>query len=81
MFGSYARDEATENSDLDFLVVEPEDPDPVVEPTRLRRLLRPLRIPADVIAVGSQRFERWKQYAGTVHAIADREGRVYGNAV
>ena len=77
LFGSYARGEPDEQSDLDFMVVEPESPDPVRESTRLRRLLRPLRIPADVIAVGSDRFQRWSQFPGTIHEVADREGRVY----
>ena len=77
LFGSYARGEPGEGSDLDFMVVEPEPPDPVRESTRLRRLLRPLRVSADIIAVGSDRFQQWSQRPGTIHEVADREGRVY----
>ncbi len=45
LFGSYARGDAGENSDLDFLVVEPTLQDKFGEMVRLRQILRPLRVP------------------------------------
>ena len=42
LFGSYARGDAQENSDLDFLVIEPELHDKFNEMVRLRQALRPL---------------------------------------
>ena len=49
LFGSYASGDAREDSDLDLLVIEPQVDDRAQEMVRLRRLLRPLRIPADVL--------------------------------
>jgi len=49
LFGSYARGDAQEDSDLDFLVVEPTLQDKFCEMVRLRQVLRPLRVPADVL--------------------------------
>src|SRR2546428_5682565 len=49
VFGSCARGETTEDSDLDVLVVEPEVTDQWEEMVRLRRAMRPLRLAADVL--------------------------------
>lgn len=49
LFGSYARGGISENSDLDFLVVEKEVKDRRMEMVRLSDVLRPLRIPVDVL--------------------------------
>lgn len=49
LFGSRARGDAREDSDLDLLVIESEVADRVAEMVRLRRVRRPLRIPADIL--------------------------------
>lgn len=49
VFGSYARGDAREDSDLDLLVIEPRVDDRAQEMIRLQGLLRPLRIPVDVL--------------------------------
>ncbi len=51
VFGSCARGEANEASDLDVLVVEPKVTAQREEMVRRRDALRPLRIPADVLVV------------------------------
>src|SRR4030067_140754 len=42
LFGSYARGDATEDSDLDLMVIEPQLKDKFGEMVRLRQALRPL---------------------------------------
>jgi predicted nucleotidyltransferase len=76
LFGSYARGDATEHSDLDFLVIEPEVENRAQEMVRLRRALRPLRVPADVLVYSRDEVNQWGQQPGTALYWALREGRV-----
>lgn len=79
LFGSYARGDATADSDLDLLVIEDEVPDRAREMVRLRRLLRPLRIPADVLVYSAEEVQRWGSQPGSALYWALREGKVvYG---
>jgi predicted nucleotidyltransferase len=77
LFGSYARGDAHDESDLDFLVVEPEVWARREEMVRLRDVLRPLRIPADVLVTSRDTYEKWADTPGTALHEAAREGRVF----
>lgn len=55
LFGSYARGDARDDSDVDLLVIEDEVSDRAREMVRLRRLLRPLRVPADILVLLGRR--------------------------
>jgi uncharacterized protein len=44
--------------------------------TRLSRLLRPLRIPADVLVFSRRVFDQWASVPGTVIYAAAQEGKV-----
>ena len=76
LFGSHARGEADGGSDLDFLVIERDVEDRLGEAIRLSRVLRPLRIPADVIVVSEERVAEWGDVPGTMLHAALTEGRV-----
>lgn len=76
LFGSYARGQAHEESDLDFLVIEPAVENRAREMVRLRRALRPLRVPADVLVYSREEVNCWGQQPGTALYWALREGRV-----
>lgn len=79
LFGSHARGDAGEDSDLDFLVIESHVEDRAKEMVRLRRALRPLRIPVDVLVYSSEDVARWGDQPGSALYWALREGRVvYG---
>ena len=67
LFGSAARGELTHDSDLDFLVVEQ---------ARLRRELRPLGVPVDVIVVSEGYAKEWGPAKGSMVHAALTEGRV-----
>ncbi len=76
LFGSYARGDARDDSDLDLLVIEPQVEDRAKEMVRLRRLLRPLRIPADILVYSSEEVARWGGQPGSALYWALREGKV-----
>ena len=75
LFGSHARGQAGEHSDLDFLVIEPEVQDLVKESVRLRRTLNGLGVWADVIVRSEESVREWRDVYGTVINSALREGR------
>jgi predicted nucleotidyltransferase len=76
LFGSHARGEARPNSDVDFLVVEPEVANEAAESVRLHRTLRDLRVPADVIVISRDYAERWREVRGGLVHAALSQGRV-----
>ncbi len=76
LFGSYARGDARENSDLDFLVIESELSDKFHEMVRLRQVLRPLRVPVDVLVYSQAEISQQQDSCATAVYWALREGRV-----
>ncbi len=66
LFGSRARGTAHPNSDLDLLVIERDPVSARQEAIRLRRLLRDLETPVDIIVVGQAFAERYGDIPGSV---------------
>ena len=77
LFGSYARGDADEGSDVDLLVIEPEVSDNFKEMLRLRGSLRHLRISVDVLVASQRHFEYWVDTPGTIYHEAALEGKVF----
>ena len=76
LFGSYARNDQRADSDLDLLVVEPVVANRRAEMVRLRKALRPLGIPTDVLVVSRRIFQEWRDTPNTILHTAATEGRV-----
>lgn len=80
LFGSYARGEAGENSDLDLLIVEREPFSPERsrrrEMARLSRLLAKFRVPKDVLVYSADEMDRWHDAQNHVVSHALREGKL-----
>jgi predicted nucleotidyltransferase len=76
LFGSYARGDAGENSDLDFLIVEPTLQDKFSEMVRLRQVLRPLNVPVDVLVCSQAEMNLQQHACSTAIYWALREGKV-----
>jgi len=77
LFGSYARGEADERSDLDFLVIEPGAVPEFDEMVRLGKVLGGLGVGSDVLVASEETFQYWLDTPNTVYYRAAREGRVY----
>jgi len=71
VFGTSAR-----HCDLDFLVIERDVKDRHAEQVRLRRALRSLGIPVDVIVVSETYAEEWGPARGSMVHAALTEGRM-----
>lgn len=76
LFGSRARGDARENSDLDFLVIESHLGSKLDEMVRLRDALPPLGVPVDVVVVSEEEASRRERVPSTLVHRALREGRV-----
>lgn len=76
LFGSRARDEADDGSDFDVLVIEPDVDDRAGEAVRLRRELRDILAPMDIVVVDRALARRRAAVRGTLVERALREGRV-----
>jgi predicted nucleotidyltransferase len=76
LFGSHARGDAREDSDLDFLVIESHLESKLQEMVRLRDALPPLGVPVDVVVVSEDEASRRERVPSTlVHRVL-REGRL-----
>lgn len=76
LFGSYARGDANENSELDLMVIERELPNKFEEMIRLKQALRSLHIPVDVLVYSEEYVQEWGQLLGSALFWALQEGKV-----
>jgi predicted nucleotidyltransferase len=80
VFGSTVTGAATADSDIDLLIVLDEVDDARRESVRLRRALRGLGAPLDVIVMRTERFEETKNVVGGIAYPANKYGRVIYDA-
>jgi predicted nucleotidyltransferase len=76
LFGSYARGDFGPDSDLDLLVVIDGVDSPRSESIHLRRSLRGLLVPVDVIVATPEQVERHRNTIGLIYRSALAEGKV-----
>ena len=80
VFGSYGRGDATEDSDLDLLVVERDLPDASAEYLRLREAVGTIGVGVDLLLMPLAEFDRRRDWASSLVYWASREGRVLYDA-
>ncbi len=79
LFGSAARDESGEQSDIDLLVVMPEGVHRRRTAQKLYREIKGLRVPFDIVVATAQDLEKHKDNDGLIYKNALKEGiEVYG---
>ena len=77
LFGSYVKGISTPNSDLDVLVITGDDvSNPRKESVRIRRALRGISMPMDIIVVPEAKWMQLKDLSGMVYREAFHTGRV-----
>lgn len=78
--GSYARGDASEASDLDLVVIEPDLPDKAAEYLRLKAAVGRIGVGVDLLLYARPEFDRRSQVPGTLPYWAKKEGRVLHDA-
>ncbi len=80
LFGSHARGDAGEHSDVDLIVIERESFEGRrsrhSERARVRKAIREFRVPKDILVFSLEEVEYWRDSLNNVLARALREGKV-----
>ena len=76
LFGSYAYGHPTDDSDVDLLIVMDTDIKPHKRTVPIRKVLKGIGIPKDIIVKTPEEFERFKDIVGTVIYPAAHKGKV-----
>jgi predicted nucleotidyltransferase len=79
LFGSYAKGNANDNSDIDLLIIK-DDKLPKIERNRVvRGFINDYDLPVDIIVKSSDEFDKYKNIIGHVAYSANKYGKiVYG---
>jgi predicted nucleotidyltransferase len=76
LFGSYAYGQPTADSDLDLMVIMNTDEKPHKRAVPLRKALKGIGIPKDIIVKTPEEFESFKDIVGTIIYPAAHRGRL-----
>jgi len=77
LFGSFVKGDTTINSDLDVLVITRDDmTNPRKESVRIRRGLRGISMPIDIIVVSEAKWTQLRDCPGTIYPEILREGKI-----
>jgi len=77
LFGSYEKGLGTINSDLDVLVITGDHvTDPRKESVRIRRALRGISMPMDIVVIPEAKWLQIRDCTGTIYQEAWRTGKV-----
>jgi uncharacterized protein len=80
VFGSYGRGEATQDSDLDLLVIQKSVADFTQEYTRLREAIGAIGVGVDLLLITEDQYEQRKDWCSSPIYWAHREGKVASEA-
>ncbi len=75
LFGSRARGDAAQDSDVDLVVVERDVSNRHAEIIRLMEALHGLILPAEILVISERDFDYWSNIPGSVYRAAKLEGK------
>ena len=75
LFGSYATGKASPDSDVDFLVIEPQVASRFGEMVRLRRVLKGTPVGVDILVIGRDAYAKWRQIPRSIYWSIEQEGK------
>ena len=79
LFGSYAYGEPNNDSDIDLLIVKDTDEPRFKRDRKIRKYLRGMKIPIDLIIYTEQEIEEWKHTkAAFINHILEKGKVLYG---
>jgi predicted nucleotidyltransferase len=76
LFGSHARGDAGQGSDVDLLIVMPFSGSKREKQVEIRLALQGIPVPKDIVVTTPEEFLWRKEVPGTIERPAAREGRV-----
>jgi predicted nucleotidyltransferase len=76
LFGSYARGQAAPDSDVDLLVVMPVVGRKREKQLEIRKALRGIRVPVDIVVSTPEEFGWRQEIVGTIEYPAVKEGKL-----
>ena len=76
LFGSYARNEQTADSDLDLLIVKDTDQSPVQRQRSVRSLFDKQQFPMDILVYTPAEFDKQKNWLNNIINIAVKTGKL-----
>ncbi len=77
LFGSYGKDQITIDSDVDFLVITRDTVENTrKESVRIRRALRGISMPMDILVIPQKQWELLKDQPGLIYREAQTQGTV-----
>ena len=77
LFGSHARGDARDDSDLDFVVIVPESSRPNYQRSREAHfLVRETRIAKDIVVLTREQWAQQEDVVNTIPFATKREGRI-----
>lgn len=76
LFGSYARDDADEQSDIDLLVIEDNVVNKGKEMVRLRNSIGNIGLGVDLLIYSTEEIDQWGHLPGTALYKGLKEGKI-----
>ncbi len=76
LFGSYVYGTPNDDSDLDICIIEKFYESKSEEKRKIRKLLKKIRVPKDILLTYSEEYEFYKNECNSVYSDIDKKGEV-----